>query len=88
MRTVRCVTSFGIRSSVRSEHDDPDERTLLPGGQRKGLLRSCRAPCSGEEVMDALLASRIDYTLFFYDPNIHLRRETSKITVCVRRPEH
>jgi predicted adenine nucleotide alpha hydrolase (AANH) superfamily ATPase len=32
------------------------------------LLRSCRAPCSGEEVMDALFASGIDYTLLFYEP--------------------
>lgn len=37
----------------------------LPGGQRKVLLHSCCAPCSGE-VMEAMLASNVDYTVFFY----------------------
>ena len=38
------------------------------------LLHSCCAPCSGE-VMEAMLASGIDYTIFFYNPNIHPLRE-------------
>ncbi|ABB10480.1 hypothetical protein Bcep18194_B0364 [Burkholderia lata] len=38
--------------------------------------------------MDAMLASGIDYTRFFYDPNIHLHCEASTMTVCARRPEH
>jgi len=42
----------------------------LPGGHDKVLLHSCCAPCSGE-VMEAMLASGIDYTIFFYNPNIH-----------------
>ena len=42
--------------------------------QRKVLLHSCCAPCSGE-VMEAMLASGIDYTIFFYNPNIHPKRE-------------
>ena len=45
-----------------------------PDGQRKVLLHSCCAPCSGE-VMEAMLASGIDYTIFFYNPNIHPERE-------------
>lgn len=45
-----------------------------PGGQRKVLLHSCCAPCSGE-VMEAIRASGIDYTIFFYNPNIHPREE-------------
>lgn len=45
-----------------------------PGGERKVLLHSCCAPCSGE-VMEAMLASGIAYTIFFYNPNIHPRRE-------------
>jgi predicted adenine nucleotide alpha hydrolase (AANH) superfamily ATPase len=45
-----------------------------PGGHRKVLLHSCCAPCSGE-VMEAMLASGIDYTIFFYNPNIHPLRE-------------
>jgi epoxyqueuosine reductase len=45
-----------------------------PGGHREVLLHSCCAPCSGE-VMEAMLASGIDYTIFFYNPNIHPLRE-------------
>ncbi|WP_417361898.1 epoxyqueuosine reductase QueH [Gallaecimonas pentaromativorans] len=46
----------------------------LPDGEDKLLLHSCCAPCSGE-VMEALHASGIDYTIFFYNPNIHPERE-------------
>ena len=46
----------------------------LPGGHRKVLLHSCCAPCSGE-VMEAMLASGIDYAIFFYNPNIHPQKE-------------
>ncbi|MFV0308409.1 MAG: epoxyqueuosine reductase QueH [Desertimonas sp.] len=45
-----------------------------PDGHRKVLLHSCCAPCSGE-VMEAMLASGITYTIFFYNPNIHPVRE-------------
>ena len=45
-----------------------------PGGHKKVLLHSCCAPCSGE-VMEAMTASGVDYTIFFYNPNIHPKRE-------------
>jgi predicted adenine nucleotide alpha hydrolase (AANH) superfamily ATPase len=52
-----------------------DRKTLaLPDGHRRLLLHSCCAPCSGE-VMEAMLASGIDFTIFFYNPNIHPQRE-------------
>jgi len=41
-----------------------------PNGEKKLLLHSCCAPCAGE-VMEALSASDIDTTIFFYNPNIH-----------------
>jgi predicted adenine nucleotide alpha hydrolase (AANH) superfamily ATPase len=52
------------------------ERPILepPDGHKKVLLHSCCAPCSGE-VMEAMTASGIDYTIFFYNPNIHPREE-------------
>ncbi len=50
-----------------------------PGGEKKVLLHSCCAPCSGE-VMEAMLASGVDYTIFFYNPNIH----PSASTCCAR----
>lgn len=46
----------------------------LPNGHSKVLLHSCCAPCSGE-VMEAMVASGIDFTIFFYNPNIHPRKE-------------
>ena len=42
----------------------------LPDKKSKLLLHSCCAPCSGD-IMRRLLDSRIDYTVFFYNPNIH-----------------
>jgi predicted adenine nucleotide alpha hydrolase (AANH) superfamily ATPase len=45
-----------------------------PSGEKKVLLHSCCAPCSGE-VMEAMAASGIDYTIYFYNPNIHPKEE-------------
>lgn len=50
------------------------DKLSLPNGADRLLLHSCCAPCSGE-VMAALLASGIDYTIYFYNPNIHPRKE-------------
>ncbi|MDH2327271.1 epoxyqueuosine reductase QueH [Cereibacter sp. SYSU M97828] len=52
------------------------DRPILtpPDGETKVLLHSCCAPCSGE-VMEAMTASGIDYTIFFYNPNIHPKKE-------------
>jgi epoxyqueuosine reductase len=47
---------------------------IPPSGEKKVLLHSCCAPCSGE-VMEAMLASGVEYTIFFYNPNIHPKRE-------------
>ena len=45
-----------------------------PDGERRVLLHSCCAPCSGE-VMEAITKAGISYTIFFYNPNIHPREE-------------
>jgi epoxyqueuosine reductase len=45
-----------------------------PEGQGKVLLLSCCAPCCSE-IMEAMAASRIDFSVFFYNPNIHPRDE-------------
>lgn len=50
------------------------QKLIVPHGARKVLLHSCCAPCSGE-IMMALRASEIEFTVFFYNPNIHPRRE-------------
>lgn len=46
----------------------------LPEGKKKLLLHSCCAPCSGE-VLEALVESSIDFSIFFYNPNIHPKKE-------------
>ena len=53
-------------------------RTLIklevPGGEKKVLLHSCCAPCSGE-LMELMQENGIELTIFFYNPNIHPKRE-------------
>lgn len=48
--------------------------TLPEGSGDKLLLHSCCAPCSGE-LMEAFVESGIDYTIYFYNPNIHPVKE-------------
>lgn len=52
----------------------PESPFETPGGHRKVLLHSCCAPCSGS-VIEAIHQAGIDLTIFFYNPNIHPRRE-------------
>lgn len=46
----------------------------MPAGHQRLLLHSCCAPCAGE-VMEALTASGITPTIYFYNPNIHPEEE-------------
>ncbi len=46
----------------------------LPQGGKNLLLHSCCAPCSGE-VMEAIAACGITFSIFFYNPNIHPQKE-------------
>ena len=52
------------------------ERTALetPNNIKKVLLHSCCAPCSAE-VIEAMVASQLDLEVFFYNPNIHPKKE-------------
>ena len=53
------------------------------GNENSLLLHSCCAPCAGE-IMEAVAASDIDTTVYFYNPNIHpieeyeIRKEENK----------
>ena len=64
-----------------ANYDRPKLET--PNGESSLLLHSCCAPCAGE-VMEAVAASDIDTTVYFYNPNIHpieeyeLRKEENK----------
>jgi len=55
-------------------HYTERDKIETPNGDKKVLLHSCCAPCSGE-VMEAMHASGIDFTIYFYNPNIHPRDE-------------
>ena len=52
------------------------KRTQLSTPQDKApvLMHSCCAPCAAE-LMEALLESKITYSIFFYNPNIHPKKE-------------
>ena len=56
-----------LKNYERPKLQMPEENTKL-------LLHSCCAPCAGE-VMEALAASNIDTTVYFYNPNIHPKEE-------------
>lgn len=53
-----------------------NDRPILqaPNNEKKVLLHSCCAPCSGE-VMEAMHVSGIEFSIYFYNPNIHPRDE-------------
>ena len=62
-------------ASLSTSLDDLDRPVITPPeGRKKVLLHSCCAPCSGE-VMEAMQASGIEYSIYFYNPNIHPREE-------------
>ena len=51
-----------------------DEIFAVPEGEKKVLMHSCCAPCSGE-LMEKMMMSGIELTVFFYNPNIHPKKE-------------
>ena len=55
-------------------NDKKISKLVLPDNKSKLLLHSCCAPCSGD-IMKRLLDSNINYTVFFYNPNIHPHEE-------------
>ncbi len=46
----------------------------LPNGHNNLLLHTCCAPCSGDIIL-RLKNSNINFTLYFYNPNIHPKKE-------------
>ena len=49
-------------------------KLTMPNRGKKLLMHSCCAPCAGE-IMEAVAASGIDTTIYFYNPNIHPKEE-------------
>lgn len=56
-------------SNLRDEID-----LEVPGNDNKVVMHSCCAPCAGE-LMELMLERDIDLTIFFYNPNIHPKKE-------------
>jgi len=50
------------------------QKLTPPNNAKKVLLHSCCAPCAGE-IIESMVKSGIDLTIFFYNPNIHPREE-------------
>lgn len=63
-----------IRYNVRVMNETESHVVVPPGGARRLLLHTCCAPCVGD-IMNTLTRSGVDYTLLFYNPNIHPERE-------------
>ncbi len=71
--------SFEPKPKKRNPKPDPNApyirpRLELPNGHRKLLLHTCCAPCAGE-IIAAVMASDVEFTIFFYNPNIHPHKE-------------
>lgn len=54
--------------------DSSRERWAPPLGHRRVLLHSCCAPCSCE-IMEGLIESGLEATVYYYNPNIDTREE-------------
>jgi hypothetical protein len=67
-----------MKKRINISEDVLDNRPEInldpPEGEEKILLHSCCAPCSGE-VIEAMVKSGLDLTIFFYNPNIHPLKE-------------
>ena len=50
------------------------QRFEVPDANNKVLMHSCCAPCSGP-LMEKIVESSINLTIFFYNPNIHPKKE-------------
>lgn len=46
----------------------------VPHDEKKVLMHSCCAPCAGE-LMELMIENGIELTIYFYNPNIHPKRE-------------
>ena len=49
-------------------------KIALPEGKKRLLMHSCCAPCSGS-VLERIKSNDIDFSILFYNPNIHPKKE-------------
>ena len=65
------VTMHSFSDEYNQYKTDP---LIAPNNEKNILLHTCCAPCCGE-VIQAMQASGLKLTLFFYNPNIHPIKE-------------
>lgn len=63
-----------ISSEMPSDTQAERPMLSLPDAQTQVLLHSCCAPCAAD-IMSEMTRSGIDYTILFYNPNIHPQKE-------------
>ncbi len=51
-----------------------NNKLIPPNEEKRILMHSCCAPCSGG-IMESMLDAKINFTIFFYNPNIHPQDE-------------
>ena len=54
--------------------NNKEESFEVPGGETRLLMHSCCAPCSGP-LIEKMANAGINLTIFFYNPNIHPKKE-------------
>ena len=59
---------------INELNDDYFLQSPAEFADNKVLMHSCCAPCAGD-LMERMIASKIDLTIFFYNPNIHPKKE-------------
>lgn len=59
---------------MQSKQEKKKRELIPPDGEKKVLLHSCCAPCSGSVIEDMHQAG-LDLTIYFYNPNIHPKKE-------------
>lgn len=65
-----------MQNNIKNNELNDDYFLQIPAefGDNKVLMHSCCAPCAGD-LMERMIASKIDLTIFFYNPNIHPKKE-------------
>lgn len=65
-----------MQNNIKINELNDDYFLQIPAefADNKVLMHSCCAPCAGD-LMERMIASKIDLTIFFYNPNIHPKKE-------------
>lgn len=76
---AKSACDFQPKNHTRKAKKEPNApyvrpKLVLPDEHKKLLLHTCCAPCAGE-IIQAVMASDVEFTIFFYNPNIHPHKE-------------